>query len=184
VDNNPTFHERRSIRLKNVDYGQPGSYFVTVCAHNFKYLFGKIILGKMCLNDLGRIVNECWLDIPRHFARAELSTHIVMPNHIHAIIGLRERARHAVPLPSDSLTEKFSTPRTGTIPTIVRSFKSAASKRVRELHGNSGLQVWQRNYYEHLIRNQDDLSKAIQYILQNPARWELDATDSLRDFGL
>ena len=95
---------------------------------------------------------------------------IVMPNHVHGIVVIDAvGARHAVPLP-----EQFSKPVSGSVPTVVRSFKSAATKRINELRNTSGAKIWQRNYFEHIIRNDDELNRILEYIIGNPAQWDSD----------
>jgi len=175
MHDSPQLPNRRSVRLKNFDYSQPGAYFLTICAHNNRCLFGRVVWGEMSLNDLGELVDKCWLEIPRHFPNIELATHVVMPNHLHGILVLRERARRAVPLRAGiTHSEMFGAPVNGSIPTIARSFKSAASKRIRQVLKRPAMQVWQRNYYEHCIRNRDDFNKTLEYIRLNPARWDFD----------
>jgi REP element-mobilizing transposase RayT len=159
--------------LREYDYSQTGAYFITICTHERICLFGDIMNGEMRLNDAGWIVQQCWDQIPEHSPHVELGEFIVMPNHVHGIIVIAETpnvgARHAVPLP-----EKFCKPVPGSIPTIVRSFKSAVTKRINELRNTPGAPVWQRNYYEHIIRNEESLNRIRKYIANNPTQWELD----------
>ena len=181
-DNSQRRH-RRSIRLLGYDYSQAGAYFVTVCAHDRMCLFGEIADGKMRLNEAGRIVQQCWNQIPEHFPHVELGEFIVMPNHVHGIVVIAETpnvgARHAVPLP-----EKFCKPVPGSIPTIVRSFKSAVTKRINEMRGTPGVPVWQRNYYEHVIRNDESLHCIREYIINNPLQWDMDRENMIFGAGL
>ncbi|MFY9804437.1 MAG: transposase [Candidatus Acidiferrales bacterium] len=164
---------RRSIRLRAFDYSQRASYFVTIATHNSKHIFGEIILNQMKLSRIGQIVSECWTEIPDHFPAIVLGESIVMPNHIHGVIVIRARARHAVPLQSQAESvEAFGRPRVASIPTVVRSFKSAVSLRARKALAQPTMQVWQRNYFERVIRGEREFSKVRKYILQNPARWE------------
>ena len=178
---------RRSVRLKSFDYSQPAAYFVTVCARDRKSLFGQIVLGKALLNVLGDIVNECWREIPVHFPGVELPIHVVMPNHLHGVLVFHTRARHAVPLQIDlgaaslaSDVEAFGTPRERSIPTVVRSFKAAVTKRARQVLRRPNLEVWQRGYYEHLIRDHEDFQNTWDYIRWNPQRWEFDEENMRR----
>jgi REP element-mobilizing transposase RayT len=130
--------------------------------------------GEMCLNDISRISDECWQEIPEHFEHACLDAFVVMSNHIHGIVIIdlpnTVGARHAVPL----RMEQFGKPVSGAISTIIRSFKSAVTKRINEMHGTPRVTVWQRNYYEHVIRNEEELNRIRQYIIDNPKQWELD----------
>ncbi len=167
---------RRSIRLHGYDYRQAGAYFVTICTHDRMCLFGQVVGGEMRLNARGRIVEQCWLEIPRHFPHVALDVFVVMPNHVHSIIILNDvgtrpvGARHAVPLQR----ERFGKPVTGSIPTIIRSFKSAATKQINIVRRLPDAPVWQRNYYEHVIRNDEPLNHIREYIITNPLRWALD----------
>ncbi len=177
----PDKHHRRSIRLKGYDYTHVGAYFVTLCTQNHECLFGEVVDGEMQLNAYGRIVQACWDEIPIHFPNVELDAFVIMPNHIHGIIVLAERpnivgARHAVPLRN---VERFGDPIQGSMPTIIRSFKSAATKRINEMRSAPGTPVWQRNYYEHIIRDEETLNLIRQYIVDNPLNWALDRENSL-----
>ena len=106
---NPEKHHRRSMRLQGYDYSQAGLYFITICTHNREFLFGDIANGEMIWNDMGKIANEYWLEIPNHFPNAVLHEHIVMPNHTHGIIELTDSVgashvgtRHGVSLPDNT----------------------------------------------------------------------------------
>jgi len=167
-------HHRRSIRLQGYDYTQARAYFVTMCARHRECLFGEVMDGKMLLNTAGNIVDECWRAIPVHFKHTALDTFVVMPNHIHGIIVIANvvvGARHAVPLQPSDNTERFGQPIPGSLPTIVRSFKSAATRRINEMRDSPGATLWQRNYYEHVIRNQGALDAIRGYIRDNPGMW-------------
>jgi len=160
----PQKHHRRSIRLKGYDYTQAGAYFITIVTKDRACLFGEVVEDDMRLSPMGIIVQECWLAIPDHFPHAVLDEFVVMSNHVHGIIVLNETehfgARHAVPRP-----EQFGKPVPGSIPTIVRSFKSAATKCINEYRGTPGAPVWQCNYHEHVIRTEESLDCIREYIL-------------------
>jgi REP element-mobilizing transposase RayT len=163
---------RRSIRLKEYDYSQSGAYFVTICTHNKECLFGEIVDGKMILNDAGKIVQTVWYEISEHVDHVELDQFVIMPNHIHGIIVLHDGCRDtACCAPT---VERFGKLITGSLPTIIRSFKSAITKRINELHETPGQKIWQRNYYERVIRNENELNQVRQYIVDNPAKWDSD----------
>jgi len=167
----PDKHHRRSIRLSSYDYSQNGAYFVTVCTQNRECLFGEIENNEMRLNDAGRIVFEEWIKTGEIRNEIELDRWVVMPNHFHGILIIsvcRGTARRA------PTAERFGQPVSGSIPTIIRSFKSAVTKRINELAGTPGVQLWQRNYFEHIIRNEGELNRIRQYILDNPVRWDTD----------
>ncbi|MDD5093903.1 MAG: hypothetical protein PHV74_05925 [Dehalococcoidia bacterium] len=157
-------HHRRSTRLKDYDYSQAGVYFITICTQNRDCLFGEIVNGEMRLNDTGHFVQQCWFDIPLHFPHAELDAFTVMPNHVHGIIVITHSvgANNYSPLPLPHGTSK-------TIGSIVRGFKIGVTKWFRT---NTGIYtVWQRNYFEHVIRDEPDLARIRQYVSDNPMRW-------------
>ncbi|HYL83003.1 MAG TPA: transposase [Candidatus Angelobacter sp.] len=176
MDATPALPHRRSIRLKGHDYASPGAYFITILAHERKCLFGEVVFGNMKLSGLGQLVNNCWLEIPRHFPSVELRPHVLMPNHFHGIILIRNRPpQGAVSPATPTPAEAFGKPIVGSLPTIVRSFKSAVTRRAGELLGMQGVKIWHRNYFEHIIRNKDDFLKTVRYIHDNPRRWEFDS---------
>jgi len=167
-------YQRRSIRLAGYDYTQAGAYFVTIVSRNRVKLFGEILDGEMHLNDLGLIVHTVWLEIPYHFMNVNVDAFVVMPNHVHGIIILNDcavGARHAVPLPN---VERFGKPVPGSISTIVRSFKSAVTNRINLMRNTPGASVWQRNYYERIIRDEQEHETTLDYIYSNPQNWLLD----------
>ena len=157
--------DRRSVRLRSFDYTQCGAYFVTICAWERRSLFGEVVDGQVGLNALGNVVEETWLAIPSHFPGVELDASVVMPNHIHGIIVVTVAAQHAAPgRPSPPTFAVIP----GSLGAIVRSFKSAVTKRANELRMPFGSQLWQRNYYEHVIRDDEVLDRTRQYIMTNP----------------
>jgi putative transposase len=168
------FH-RRSIRLRGADYSEPGAYFITVCAVGRRCIFGNIEDGRVVLSALGEIVRACWVAIPEHFANASVQEFVVMPNHMHGIIGLTVGARYIVPLDQRARTpERFQKPVKGSVPTIVRTFKAAVARRARKELGISSEDVWQRNYFERVLRDGKEFADASRYIHENPGRWEWD----------
>ncbi len=172
-------HHRRSLRLQGYDYTQEGAYFVTVCLRDRACLFGDISDGKMILNDAGLIAEKHWHDIPAHFPHIELDEFVIMPNHIHGIILINCRGT-ACRAPT---TEQFGKPVAGSLPTIIRSFKSAVTKRFNSSYNGSGYRIWQRNYYEHIIRDDASLNLIRQYIMENPSRWAEDEENPMREIS-
>ncbi len=178
---NPIIHRRKSIRLQGYDYSQAGAYFITVCTHNRVPLFGEIVDGVMVLNTAGQIVEKCWCAIPEHFPQVTLDEFVVMPNHVHGIItiGTTVGANDYLPQPSDETpTQSNETPQplqhgtSRTIGSMVRGFKIGVTRWFRantDIHA-----VWQRNYYEHIIRHEDAYLKIAEYIQTNPQRWDTD----------
>ncbi len=173
-------HHRRSIRLRGYDYTQAGAYFITVCTHDGACVFGDVVDGVMQLNECGAIVRDCWMAIPDHFLQTALDEFVIMPNHVHGIVVLVGAthdpvgATHASPLPGDSSPGRPRGPQRRSIGSIIGSFKSAVTKRINERRGTPGAIVWQRNYYEHIIRTDESLTRIREYILTNPLRWHLD----------
>ena len=176
----PEQHHRRSIRLPGWDCAGAGVCFVTICTHGRACLFGEVVDGETRLSEYGQIVWACWVEIPAHFPHAEMDAFVVMPNHVHGIIMLVEQtgvgARHAVPLQNGTppRMERFGNPVPGSIPTVIRSFKSAVTKRINALRDAPGAPVWQRNYYEHIVRDEEELGHIRECILGNPADWATD----------
>jgi REP element-mobilizing transposase RayT len=179
-----------SVRLKGYNYTQPGAYFVTICAYARTYFFGEIKDGMMFLNNYGEIARSCWNEISLHFPDVKYNPVVVMPNHLHGIIiiskGLASpvETRHAVSRINglQNAGESFQKPVPNSLPTIIRSFKSAVTKRLNELEENLPSHIWQRNYYEHVLRGEKDLNQAMEYINFNPSKWEMDEEnpDSLK----
>jgi putative transposase len=175
----PQKHHRRSIRLKGYDYAQPGAYFVTIVAWQRESMFGEILNGEMMLSHYGKIVQKCWREITAHFINVETGAFTIMPNHVHGIILIHER-RGTVSVPNDNNALPImggETPplRTPTLGQIVAYFKYQSTKEMNLL-ANTGTvtKFWQRNYYEHIIRDENDLQNKAHYIEANPLLWAED----------
>ena len=193
---NPQIHHRRSIRLKGYDYSQAGLYFITICCQNRECRFGKIMNGKMILNDAGKIAGKCWFQIPTHFPNVILHEYIVMPNHVHGIIELIQNngmiggvenvgvenvgVENFQPLQSDQPKQnKFQKIIPHSIGSIVRGYKIGVTKWFRSVETEDFVplqpqRIWQRNYYEHIIRNEQSYQTISNYIIDNPAKWNED----------
>ena len=175
------FH-RRSIRIPGGDYSRPGAYFVTICAAYRRNIFGKVEEGKNTLSPLGEIVRSCWVQIPEHFPVAAINEYVIMPNHLHGIIALGVGARYIVPSNPEARTrEQFQKPTRGTIPTIVRSFKAAVTRKAKGDLKIANELIWQSNYFERALRDRREVSLAIRYIAENPARWTWDEENAERE---
>ena len=179
----PLHHHRHTIRLQGYDYAQPGAYFVTICTYNRVCSFGEVAGGQMQLNDWGRVVAECWSVIPTHFVHVVLDEWVVMPNHVHGIVVITEAVGARVgaqqccaptDAPTDINPRAYPHVAPGSLGAIVRSFKSAVTQRINLLRGTNTPPVWQRNYYEHIVRDEPGLNAIRQYIRHNPAKWNLD----------
>jgi putative transposase len=179
VKYDPARHHRRSIRLKGYDYTQAGAYFITICTHGRECLFGEVVDGEMRLNTLGEIVHRTWSDLPNHVVRIVLDEFVVMPNHIHGIIMVGDQSVvgagsvGAGSVGAGSEPAPTTTKRHG-LPEIIRQFKTFSARRINEHRGTAGTPVWQRNYYEHIIRDEESLNRIREYIANNPLQWELD----------
>jgi putative transposase len=166
---NPGVHHRRSTRLKDYDYSQPGSYFVTLCVKRRECLLGEIIAGGVELNALGLIAKESWLTIPDHFPNTIIDSFIVMPNHAHAIVDIQSAGRGVVTTPLHE--DPDARPALGR---MVAYYKYQTTIRINILRHCPGTAFWQRNYYDHIIRNDRELTANRCYIVDNPMNWELD----------
>ncbi len=163
-------HQRRSIRLKEYDYSQVGAYFVTICTRDHALLFEN--------EAIRAVAQQCWLEIPNHFSTVQLDEWVIMPNHLHGIITITCRGVQ-LNAPTDGIAVRNSgnlfsmiSPRRNTLPVIIRTYKAAVSS----LCQRAGYKhfKWQRGYYKHVIRTEDELNRARQYILDNPLQWDMD----------
>ncbi len=166
---------RNSNRLKNFDYSSCAAYFVTICVKDRKCLLGKICDGKMVLNQSGIIANNIWLELDKHFENVFLDEFVIMPNHVHGIIMIIDEINHSEGLINQTPTMKKWVMMKNSkqiIGKIIRFYKGKTSYIIH----NSGVEdfKWQRNYYDHIIRNEKDLNATREYIYFNPAKWELD----------
>lgn len=181
----PQKHHRKSIRLQGYDYTQAGAYFVTIVTHQRDCLFGEIQNSEVALSNFGKIADECWRAIPEHFPTVELGAYVIMPNHVHGVIMIHEdeSASHLGMTDDDRRGAAMLRPyyddnphkinvKPGSLGAIVRSYKSAVSYRINKEYNTSG--IWQRNYYERIIRNADEANRIHLYIEANPAQWETD----------
>ncbi len=153
---------------------------MTMATQGLKPIFGQIVNGAMMLNRVGLIVEKVWLEIPTHIRGVNVDTFVIMPNHMHGIIEIEQEdwppgvgAWHAVPQQDENF-ERFGKPVRGSVPTIIRSFKSEVSKGYHEMANNRSNRLWQPNFYEHVIRNERDHQAIYDYILANPQNWEKD----------
>jgi REP element-mobilizing transposase RayT len=174
----PEKHHRRSIRLKDYDYSQSGAYFITICTHNRECLFGEIVNVGMILNEFGKIAWEEWDNNAKIRKNLVQDEYVVMPNHVHGILFILDEndigaTRRVAP------TERLSGLASGSIGAIIGQFKSIVTKRVNSIRGTPGLDIWQRNYHEHVIRDEDELLEIREYIANNPIRWAEDENNPI-----
>lgn len=179
-------HNRRSIRLRTYNYAEPGAYFVTIVAYQRQPIFSSIENGVLHLTDLGEIVREEWLKSAKIRKEIELDEFIIMPNHFHAIVWIKDipsphgngiTNENPEPL-SDSLLPHG--PLKKSLGSLIAGFKSACTTRINRGLDTSGVPIWQRNYYEHIIRDQPDLDQIRLYIQENPSQWETDSENTPR----
>ena len=172
-------HHRRSIRLKEYNYSEPGFYFVTICVKDKKCILGKVVDDlvnfdtKVELSEIGKIVEKEWLEIKNYFIGIEVDNYVIMPNHIHGIIVINVGAIHELPLQRRKMV----------LSKIIGKFKMNTAKRINVFMNNSGCSFWQRNYYEHIIRNEKELEKIRNYIIDNPRKWDKDSENPKNVFS-
>jgi len=160
-------HRRRvSLRLPGFDYGSAGAYFVTICTHDRKCTLGDIVRGVFRPNGAGAAVKECWYELPHHYAGVGLDAFVAMPNHVHGVIALLDPVgagfKPALAMKRRTLSE------------VVRAFKTFSGRQINELRKTPGSPVWQRGFYEHVIRSKKGLGEIRRYIADNPRNWETD----------
>ncbi len=188
----PDRSHRRSIRLKGYDYAQEGAYYVTICTHARAHLFGAVANAWMDRSHIGDIVQRCWDAIPAHMPMVELDEFIVMPDHVHGIILITRHPDAGVAIDERVGAGNFPPPRTmdgpppdpgGNMPTmqrgslghIIQTFKAAVSRQVvKEGLVERGTPIWQRGYYERIIRDAAEHDRIAQYIAENPVNWPTD----------
>jgi putative transposase len=161
----PKIHHRHSIRLQGYDYSQVGAYFVTIVAWRREMLFGEIVDGKMVSNDFGKIVAEKWQWLETQYNYVELGIWVVMPNHHHGILIIHDDGR------GDSRIAPTPPAKRKPLGGLIGAFKTVSTKQINLLRNTEGQVVWQRNYYEHIIRNEQEMDRITRYIESNPSRW-------------
>jgi putative transposase len=160
---------RRSIRLKEYDYAKVGAYFLTVCTFRKVPILGKIREGILTLNDLGIVVSQSWEWLSCQYEYVVSDAWVVMPNHTHSILIItKDPARDS------------SVPKQKSLGGLIGAFKTFSTKRINCSMRSPGSQLWQRNYYEHVIRTEDELNRVRQYIADNPIQWDIDRENPLK----
>ncbi|MFH0776883.1 MAG: transposase [Patescibacteria group bacterium] len=182
--------ERKStLRLKDFDYSTDGAYFTTICTQNREKFFGKIENAKMILNEYGKITEQCWHNLPNHYANCRLDEFVIMPNHVHGIIWIDNLFKPDLskpvgtglkPVPTSPepiLTPPEPAPTVHDLSEIVRGFKTFSSKEINVAIIEKSAPLifrWQRSFYDRIIRDEDELNKIRDYILLNPTNWMQD----------
>jgi len=167
----PAIHHRRSIRLRDYDYAQSSAYFVTISTYQYVHIFGEVVNDTMHLNAYGQIVTEDWCWLADQYEFVELDAFVVMPNHLHGIIVITGGEGGS------------RTARTKPLGRLIGAFKTVSTKHINEWRETPSATLWHRNYFEHIIRNDDDLDRIRAYIAANPARWSEDADNLSRTGG-
>jgi len=174
---NISIKSRRSIRLPGYDYRQTGVYFVTLCTYQKAKLFGAVDDGEMILSALGTVVIDEWQHIAKVRSNVKLDLFVVMPNHFHGLVIINARQNNDVcPSVSASPIKSSRTLQADSLGAIIGQFKVAVTRRAKSSQIYSDQRIWQRNYHEHIVRNEESLNDIRRYIIENPARW---AEDSL-----
>ena len=187
-----------SARLKGWDYSSPGYYFITICTKNRECLFGNVVQGEIVLSEMGKMAEQYWREIPVHFNGIKLDEFVVMPNHIHGIISIVETPVVETPVVETPVVETpvvetpiVETPNLGVstigvndtgndhdikntpnIGIIINQYKRICTIRIRT--SNPGIPVWQPRFHDHIIRDENELNRIRQYIIDNPVNWEKD----------
>jgi REP-associated tyrosine transposase len=174
----------RPRRMPNRDYSSRGFYFVTICADFKRCVFGKVINARLEHSALGRIIEEGWIALANHFAGIRLHAHIVMPNHLHGIIEIcsERMAQRAAPLQRGG-GAGIKAPGAVSLSVVVRAFKADVTRRAGRELGWTG-EIWQRNYYDRVIRDGREFANALRYIAENPLRWQSQANRFAENRGL
>lgn len=182
-------HHRKSVRLPDVDYASAGLYFITICAFQRQPLFGDVVDGAVVPNGIGILVASVWRDIPQHHVSVGIDEFVIMPNHIHGIISLSPvGARFIAPdagqgVTGDGVTGRGAANqgainRAPTVGEVVRAFKARCTFAINRGALTQGMPVWQRNYHEHMVRDERSYLSTVQYIRDNPQQWQQDVYNS------
>ena len=161
---------RKELRLKHYDYSKRGYYFVTICIKKRAPIFGDVMEGRVKLSEAGKVARRCWEEIPDHFGDMEIDEFIVMPDHVHGLLQIESGDEN-------KKGEDNGARNTQTIPVVIGNYKASVTREINEIKPDSNFE-WQRSYYEHVIRDEEELREAREYIKQNPFSWQLDRKNS------
>jgi putative transposase len=157
-------------RLQHINYSWSYFYFITICTHQRTPIFGQIIQNKMILNPKGILARDCWDQIPLHFPHVEVDASVFMPDHFHGILTIKPEYTQDKLYDDPALCEAFGKPVSGSIPTVIRSFKSVVTKQINAACQTPGAKIWQSKYWDVLIRSQKHLRIVRRYIHNNPRK--------------
>ena len=169
-----------SLRLTGYDYAQTGAYFVTAVTQGRLELFGGVVGGVLELNESGKLVEKPWQGLVEHYDSVALDAFVVMPNHVHGIIFINQPDMSSANDPVGAGFKPAPTPKRG-LSEVVRAFKTFSARAINTLRGTPGVPVWQRGYFDHVIRDETDLENVRAYIETNPLRWHLDRENLTHD---
>lgn len=170
----PLVHHRHSFRMKGYDYSLAGAYFVTITTHQRIYLFGDVVKDEIVLNPYGRVAFEQWIRLGKRFHQSDFSKFVIMPNYIHGIISIVRGAAEESQVSSvqnPPLRPYLTKLASNSLGVIVRAYKAAVTYRINAMRGFTDPPIWQRNYYDHIIRNEEDYEAIWNYIETNPRKW-------------
>ncbi len=159
---------RNSLRHPQYDYTQPGAYFITICAKKGKPIFGQIVDGRMQYTPLGEIARQVWDDLSTRHPHIEVEIFVVMPNHVHALIWIRTQVGEA------GTARSYGKPVAGSLSVLINAYKTAVTKRASQADISGEGALWQRNFYDRIVRDEQELAYVKEYIRMNPYRWQED----------
>lgn len=165
---------RKNPRFSGYDYSAPGGYFITICCHRGKHVFGRIHNGRMLLNDTGSLAHTHWLQVSNHYSNIYLDVHVVMPNHLHALLAITN-----LNVGEASLAPTSAAHRCNSLASVIGNFKSGVTREARASLGWRGT-LWQRSYHDHVIREPLEAKTIRKYIANNPLSWHLDKENAER----
>jgi REP element-mobilizing transposase RayT len=176
MHNPPELPHRKQLRLRGYDYAFPGVYFVTICSAGKRPIFGSIRDGKTALSPIGEIVRSEWVALTERFTGLVLDQFVVMPNHLHGVLAFVSHVGGASPAPTTANTtgKPGGASPSPTLFEVIGAFKSISTIKVNKFMRRRGVPLWQRSYYEHIVRTGEDVRKIQRYILENPLMWSLD----------
>ena len=173
-----------SARAKWWDYKSEGHYFITICTKDRVHLFGYIQDGEMILNEFGKIVSDCWFDLPNHYDNVFLGAFQIMPNHIHCIVGVdNSKLSQSNPITVETGLKPVCTHEDGNenpeikihgVFEFIRALKSFSSRRINEKRNTKGVTNWQERFHDHIIRDESEYNRIENYIIKKKKKWEED----------
>ena len=162
------YRRRNTLRYVGYDYTNAGAYFVTFRVHRSQHLFGEVVNGVMVLSPLGRIADQCWAEFAERHTDARVDVHVIMPNHGHVLLWVLGPPDSGAP----GKTRKFGDAIAGSLSSLIGAYKSGVTQQALNRGLIAATPLWQRNFYDHIVRGDAELERIREYIRQNPARWQ------------